>query len=261
MDLGLVDRVAIVSGAGAEIGKYVAVALASEGAKVAICSHDEEGLRRTEMEVARVGTQHNVLAMPADLSEPRDIRRVVRDTLNRFGQIDILVARSSQSFQLSAEELEDGKVAEDLEKHLLSAIRLAREVIPYMKQEHWGRIINLEIPNSQESAEGLNGSAARQLYLIGYFKALAQELAPFNITVNSLLSGILDTEEFKELLKSRAETENSKLSDLSRQTAKRVPMKRLGKPEEIGDMVAFLSSDRAGYLTGASISVDGGQSG
>ena len=260
MELGLAERVAIVGGAGLEIGKHVAMALASEGVKVSICASNEDGLRLAEMEVARVGTQHNVLAMPADLSDTRDIRRVVRDTVNRFGQIDILVVRSGQAARASLSDIEDNEMTEEVEKNLLSAVRLTREVIPYMKQEHWGRIINLELASTRHVAEGLSQASARQLYLIGYFKSLAQELAPFNITVNSLLTGALDTEELKCYLKSRAEAEDVDYADLSKQTAKRVPMMRLGRPEEIGDMVAFLASDRAGYLTGAAISVDGGQS-
>ncbi len=259
MELGLAERVAIVGGAGLEIGKHVAMALASEGVKVSICARNEDGLRLAEMDVARIGTQHNVLAMPADLSEPRDIRRVVRDTFNRFGQIDILVVRSGQSTRPTLSDIDDNEMTEEVEKNLLSAVRLTREVIPYMKQEHWGRIINLELAPTRHIAEGLNQASARQLYLIGYFKSLAQELAPFNITVNSLLTGALETEELKSYLKTRAEADNLDFADLSRQTAKRVPMKRLGKPEEVGDIVAFLASEKAAYLTGAAISVDGGQ--
>ena len=260
MDLGLAERVAIVGGAGLEIGKQVAMALASEGARVSLCARNEEGLRRAEIDVARIGTQHNVMAMPADLSEPRDIRRVVRDTVNRFGQIDILVVRTRQPDPGSLADIEDSEVTEEVERHLLSAVRLTREVIPYMKQEHWGRIINLELASAQRVASGGSQASGRQLYLIGYFKTLAQELAPFNITVNSLLTGALDTEELRKLLEKRAEEEKEELTDLCQKTAKRVPMKRLGKPQEIGEMVAFLASEKAGYLTGATISVDGGQS-
>ncbi len=259
MDLGLTDRVAIVGGAGLEIGKHVAMALASEGAKVALCARNEDGLRSAEIEVARVGTQHNVLAMPADLSEPRDIRRVVRDTFNRFGQIDILVVRTRQPHRGALADIDDNEMTEEVERHLLSAVRLTREVISYMKQDHWGRIINLDLASTQQVVEGAPQATARQLYLIGYFKTLAQELAPFNITVNSLLTGALDTEELKEYLEEQAIREKAELEELTKRTAKRVPMKRLGKPREIGEMVAFLASEKAGYLTGATISVDGGQ--
>lgn len=260
MDLGLAERVAIVCDAELEVGQQVAVALATEGVKVALCAPNEESLRRAEMAVARVGTQHNVLAMPADLTEPRDIRRVVRDTMNRFGQIDILVVRSGQADRRPLADIEDNELAEEVEKHLLSAVRLTREVIPHMKQEHWGRIINLELNSARQVAEGEGRPLNRQLYLIGYFQTLAQEMAPFNITVNSLLPGALDTEELKEYLKERAAEDNLEPAELSKRTAKRIPMRRLGRPEEIGDMVAFLASERAGYLTGAAISVDGGQS-
>ena len=259
MDLGLAERVAIVGGAGLEVGKHVAMALASEGARVSLCARNEEGLRLAEIEVARIGTQHNVLAMPADLSEPRDIRRVVRDTVNRFGQIDILVVRTRQPIRGALADIEDSEMTADVERHLLSAVRLTREVIPYMKQEHWGRIINLDLASSQQVVEGGIQATARQLYLIGYFKTLAQELAPFNITVNSLLTGALDTRELKEYLEYHAGHEEVDPDELAKKTAKRVPMKRFGKPEEIGEMVAFLASEKTGYLTGATISVDGGQ--
>ena len=259
MDLGLAERVAIVGGAGLEIGKHVSLALASEGAKVSLCARNEAGLRSAEIEVARIGTQHNVLAMPADLSEPRDIRRVVRDTFNRFGQIDILVVRTRQPHRGALAEVEDNEMAEEVERHLLSAVRLTREVIPYMKQEHWGRIINLDLASTQQIVDGGPQATARQLYLIGYFKTLAQELAPFNITVNSLLTGALDTEELHQYLQEQALHDEVDPVELTKKTAKRVPMKRLGKPKEIGEMVAFLASEKAGYLTGATISVDGGQ--
>ena len=260
MDLGLADRVAIVGGAGLEMGKHVALALASEGARVCLCARNEEGLRAAEIEVARIGTQHNVLAMPADLSEPRDIRRVARDTFNRFGRIDILVVRTRQPNLASLADVEDLRMADEVERQLLSAVRLTREVIPYMKQDHWGRIINLDLPSMEQVVEGVPQSDARQLYFNGYFRTLAQELAPFNITVNSLLTGPLDTEELKQYLESQALQEDVEPSELARRTAKRVPMRRLATPGEVGEMIAFLASERTGFLTGATIAVDGGLS-
>ena len=260
MDLGLADRVAMVGGAGLEMGKHVALALVSEGARVSLCARNEEGLRAAEIEVARIGTQHNVLAMPADLSEPRDIRRVVRDTFNRFGQIDILVVRTRQPNQGSLADFEDMEMAEEIERHLLSAVRLTREVIPYMKQDRWGRIINLDLASMQQVVGGVPQSDARQFYLLGYFRTLAQELAPFNVTVNSLLTGPLDTEELQQNSENQAKQESVEPSLLARRTAKRVPMRRLAQPKEVGEMVAFLASERTGYLTGATIAVDGGLS-
>ncbi len=260
MDLGLTERVAIVGGASHDIGKHVALTLAGEGAKVALCARNEESLRRTEIELVRISSQQNILAIPADLSEPRDIRRVVRDTFNRFGQIDILVIRSGSPSQRQAPDSEEAALTAELERHFLSAVRLSREVAPYMKQEHWGRIINLEAIPSHQVADGAARFATRPLYLIGYFKTLAKELAPFNITVNSLLSGNLETRELKQILADRCQAEETNITDLIKKTCSDIPMGRLGKPEEIGAMVAFLASERAGYLTGASITIDGGQS-
>ena len=259
MDFGLVGRVAVIGGAELEIGKHVAMALASEGARVSLCGGDEAGLRDAEMEVARIGTQRKVLATPADLCEPRDIRQVVRDTFNCFGQIDVLVVCTRQSHRDVPAHLQDSEIAGEVERHLLSTARLAREVIPFMKQRHWGRIINLDLASVQQVVEGVPLATARQLYIIGYFKTLAQELAPFSITVNSLLTGALDTEDLQRLLEEQAVKEQTDPAELFKRTAKRVPMKRFGRPREIGEMVAFLASERASYLTGATITVDGGQ--
>ena len=260
MDLGLADRVAIICGAGLEVGKHVALALVSEGVRVSLCARNEEGLRSAEIELARIGTQHNVLAMPADLSEPRDIRRLARETFNRFGKIDILVVRTRQPNLASLADVEDIRMSEEVERHLLSAVRLTREVIPHMKQGHWGRIINLDLATTQQVVEGVPQLDAGQLYFNGYFRTLALELAPFNITVNNLLTGFLDTEELKQYLRSLALQEDIEPSELARRTAKRVPMRRLAKPREVGEMVAFLASERTGFLTGATIAADGGLS-
>ena len=169
------------------------------------------------------------------------------------------MVRSGQPNRRALADIEDGELTEEVEKNLLSAVRLTREVIPYMKQEHWGRIINLDLASSQQFANGESRDSARQLYLIGYFKTLAQELAPFNITVNNLLTGALDTEELKDYFKVQAEEKGTDVSDIAKQAAKRIPMKRLGQPEEIADIVTFLASEKSGYLTGSTISVDGGQ--
>ncbi len=260
MDLGLTERVAIVGGADDELGRHVALSLVDQGARVSICAHNEESLRPTEIDLARIASQQNVLAIPADLAEPRDLRRLVRDTFNRFGQIDILVIRSGLLPGIQVPEPEEADITSELEKRFLSAVRLSREVVPYMKQEHWGRIINLEAAPPHHVADGIARFTTRQLYLIGYFKTLSKELAPFNITVNSLLSGSLETQKLKKILEDRCASESLDLADLKKKTRHGIPIGRLGQPKEVGDMVAFLASERAGYLTGAAIPFDGGQS-
>lgn len=260
MDLGLNERVAIVSGASSEVGRQVALSLAAEGARLSVCDYHEEGLRRTELDLARVASQRSVLALPADLSEPRSVRRVVRDTFNRFGQVDILVLQPDRLPPAPPADGAEDERGDELERCFRSALRLSREVIPYMKQEHWGRIINLIPTAAGQTAAGLPMPLAQQQYLVGYFKTLANELAPFNITVNSLLPGSLETQELRQILKERAAAEDAADPAARKKPAWRsVPMGRLGKPEEVGDLAAFIASERAGYLTGASIFLDGGQ--
>lgn len=258
MDLGLNERVAIVCGAGGDVGRSVALSLAAEGVKLAVCDYHEDELRGAEMDFARVATQRNILALPADLSENRSIRRVVRDTFNRFGQVDILALQPHCIPPGPPRDDSEDERGDELERSFRSALRLSREVIPYMKQEHWGRIINLMPIHAPQTDANPPLSLAQQQYLIGYFKTLADELAPFNITVNTLLAGPLDTRELRRQLQEQAAAANTDPAALVKQTHRSVPMSRLGKPEEVGDLAAFLASERAAYLTGGVISLDGG---
>ena len=259
MDLGLKDRVAIIGGSSRGIGRAIALAFAQEGASVTICARTEADLRRTEIELARLGSQHHVLAIPADLSVARDIRRVVRDTINRFGQIGILVTHIGQSEAGRPSELDDETITGAMEHNFLSAVRFAREVVPYMKQQRWGRIIHLLPTQVKQVPEGVALALSGQMALVGYSKMLANELASSNITVNNVLTGPIKTELFTKTLEAQAGEQARNLEDLLKETSTRIPMKRLGKPEEVGDLVAFLASEKAGYLTGTSVVIDGGR--
>ena len=258
MDLGLKDRVAIVGGSSKGLGRAIATAFAQEGANVAISARTEADLRRTELELARVGSQQHVLATPADLSVARDIRRVVRDTFNRFGQINILVTHMGYGPPGRPSEFNDETIMTALEENFLSSVRFAKEVIPYMKQQRWGRIVHLLPSLGRRSANGTVLSATSQLALVGYSKMLANELAPFNITVNNLVSGPVETNFLTSSVESEAQESGKSFDDLMRDTITGIPMGRLGKPEEVGDLVAFLASDRASFLTGSSVVLDGG---
>ena len=258
MDLGLKDRVAIVGGSSRGMGRASALAFAQEGANVAITARTETDLRHTEIELARVGSQQHVLAIPADLSVSRDIRRVVRDTFNRFGQIGILVTHMGFGPPGRPSEFNDETIMAALEDNFLSSVRFAREVIPYMKQQRWGRIVHLLPSLGRRSANGAALSATSQLALMGFSKMLANELAPFNITVNNLISGPVQTDYLTSALESEAQESGKAFDDLMKDTVTTIPMGRLGKPEEVGDLVAFLASDRASFITGTSVVLDGG---
>ena len=228
MDLGLRDRVAIVGGSSRGIGRAIAIAFAKEGASVTICARNEAALRRTEIELARIGSQHHVLAIPADLAVPRDIRRVVRDTYNRFDQIGILVTHVAGMDLGPASEFEDEAISAAFEANFFSAIRLSREVIPHMKQQHWGRIINLLSGPVHEAADGMALSSSSQMAVMGYFKTLANELAPFNITVNNVVSGPVDTELLVSRLEDQAQERGETSEELLNQTIATMPIGRLG---------------------------------
>ena len=270
MDLGLRDRVAIVGGSSRGMGRAIALAFAHEGANVTICARTEADLRRAEMDLARATSQQHVLAIPADLTLEPDIRRVVRDTVSRFGQINILVThmatRVEDETMERASELSDDMVTSALDESFIGAIRFAREAVPYMKQQHWGRILNLlpefsihsipvgSIKVTDESA--LNVS--NRLALSGYAKSLANELAPFNITVNNLIHGPVESEALTAVMEERSRGEGKGVHELLADTASLVPMGRLGRPEEVADLAVYLCSERASFLTGTNVVLDGG---
>ena len=258
MNLGLKERAAIVGGSSRGMGKATALALAREGAYVTICARTEGDLRSTAMEIARFTSQSHVLAISRDLSQYEDIRRVVRDTLNRFDRIDILVNNIGGPPLGKATELEDESWMEAFEQNFLSATRMSREVVPLMKQQGWGRIINLLSISIRTPEEGLVLSSAIRMAVAGFSKALSDEVAPFNITVNNVLPGYILTDRLRSLTEIRAQQSGRNLEDLMEETAKGVPLGRLGKPEEMGDLIAFIASEKAGYITGTSIPLDGG---
>ena len=258
MDLGLKDRVAIIGGSSRGIGRAIAMTFAHEGANVTISARTEADLRRTEIEMARIGSQHHVLAIPADLSSVRDIRRVVRDTMNRFGQIGILVNHVWHDLPGRPSEFKDEAINTTFEENFLGAVRLTREVIPFMKQQRWGRIIHLLPIQVKQLAKDSALSTASQLALVGYTKMLATELAPFNITVNNVVAGLVQTDFLNTTFESKAEEQRRTCDEVVLEAVEAIPMGRLGKPEELGDLIAFLASDRAGFITGTSVVIDGG---
>ena len=257
MDLGLRDRVAIVGGSSKGVGLATALAFAKEGASVTICARHEADLRKAEMEVARSSSQHHVLAIPADLSHIEDIRRVVRGTFNRFGRIDISVNNIGAPPLGRPSELDDGEWEGAIEQNFLSVVRMSREVVPYMKQGQWGRIVNRLSISVRQVLDGMVLSTSSRMAVVGYAKMLANELAPFNITVNSVLPGSIQSDR-PESIDGTTQAAETSSEEAIKKAAKAVPMGRLGTPEEVGDLIAFLSSERAGYLTGATITLDGG---
>ena len=183
---------------------------------------------------------------------------MVRDTINRFGQVGIMVTHVGFGPLGRPSEFSDETIMEAMEHNFLSAIRLTREVTPYMKQLRWGRIVHLLPLLHEQMSDGTALSVSSQLALVGYSKMLANELAPFNITVNNLVLGPVQTEYLTSTLESRAHSQGRSSDEVINETILGIPIGRMGKPEEVGDLVAFLGSERAAYLTGTSVVLDGG---
>ena len=192
------------------------------------------------------------------LSQIEDIKRVVRDTYNRFERLDIVVNNTGGPPPSKPSELEDSQWYQALEQNFLSAVRMSKEVIPLMKQQRWGRIINLLSNVVKQPDLDLVLSTSTRLGVVGFAKMLSQELGRFNITVNNVLPGLIMTDRITSLFESKAQAQNSEAEELLRGVTQGIPARRLGRPEEIGDLVAFVASERASYLSGQSLSLDGG---
>jgi 3-oxoacyl-[acyl-carrier protein] reductase len=245
VDLGIEGRTALVMGASRGIGKGIAVALAREGARVAISSRSEESLQAAAAEIA--GEVHVFLADTKDLDR---LRQLPGEVAEAVGPIDILVANTGGpptggALDNSLEEWEEAF------RSLVLATRVLIDgVLPGMRERHWGRIVNVSSSSIREPIPHLTLSNANRMAALGLLETLADEVAADGITVNTVATGMFATERL-------ADPEGS-LKGAEEAAKQRVPAKRLGQPKEYGDLVAFLCSERAAYLTGAVIPLDGG---
>lgn len=257
MDLGLKDRVAIVTGSSQGIGKAIAFGLAKEGATVTICARNIKTLRDTSREIITV-TGSNVLPIRVDLREKEDIASMVKTTIETYGRIDILVNNTGGPPSRRFLETTEENWRSAIESLLMSVVNCSREVIPYMKQNMWGRIVNMTSFAAKQPAGRLILSNALRAGIMGLTKTLSNELAEHRILVNAVCPGWTQTRRLEELAKVQAETSGGKYETVIDEWAKNIPLKRLARPEEIANLVVFLSSEKASYITGAVIQVDGG---
>jgi 3-oxoacyl-[acyl-carrier protein] reductase len=241
MDLGLKGRTAIVCGSSAGIGLAIAEALGEEGANVAMFARGRDALER---EAERLGA----LPVRGDVTVPGDLERLVARTLEAFGGIDILVNNSGGPPRTSAVELDEEQIESAVALLLVSAVRLTALCLPHLERGGHGRIVNVTSSTVKEPVDNLVLSNAVRPGVIGWAKTLSRELGPKGVTVNSIAPGRIDTERIREVYPN-GPTE----ADLAT-----IPLGRLGSTREIGDVVCFLCSDRASYVTGTTIVIDGG---
>ncbi|MGQ9598021.1 MAG: SDR family oxidoreductase [Anaerolineae bacterium] len=257
MDLGLKERVAIVAASSRGLGKACALELAREGAHVVICARDAERLAATADEI-RTNSGAEVLPLVIDLTDPAQIMHLANETLRRYGRIDILVTNNGGPPPGYFDELDDETWLHAHQLTLLSAARLIRAVLPAMRTQKWGRIINITSVSVKQPIDNLLLSNVYRLGVVGMAKTLAAQLAADGITINNVAPGYTRTDRVLELAQARALRQGKTVEEILAETTARFPMKRMGEPEELAALVAFLASERASYITGTTIQVDGG---
>lgn len=257
MDLGLKGKVALVAASSRGLGKAVAHELAGEGARLVMCARGEGALRAARDEIVN-DTGAEALAVAADLSESAAVDAVVRAALDAYGRVDVLVTNTGGPppgpFESHSAEAWRAAVQQNLE----SVINLVRGVLPGMKERRWGRIINVTSIAVKQPVDGLILSNSVRAAVTGFARTLANEVAPFGITVNNAMPGYTRTDRLEALAGRVAERKGLPAERRLEAWNDEIPMKRLGEPHEFAALVAFLASERASYITGASIPVDGG---
>ncbi|MBV9862630.1 MAG: SDR family oxidoreductase [Alphaproteobacteria bacterium] len=257
MEIRLDGKSAIITGGSKGLGLAMAEKFAACGADVAVLARNPESLSEARQQIQK-GARGKVSAIPCDVSKAPDIKKAYDQIVAEFGKVDILVNNAGQSQTGVFEELTDEVWQADFDLKVFAAIRLARLVLPQMKQRRWGRIINVlnigaKAPGPRSAPTSVSRAAG-----LAITKVLAGEGAPHNVLVNALHVGIIVSDQI--VRRHRREGANVSLDDFIKEAGKGVPLGRMGRAEEFANVAAFLASDAASYVTGTSINVDGGRS-
>lgn len=256
MDLGIEGRVAVVAASSKGLGRAIAEELAAEGADLVMCARGEAALNAAADRIRALG--RTVVAIPADLSREREPERVIEEAIGAFGKIDILVTNTGgpPAGRFEDHDLDAWRAAVRL--NLESVVGLTRAALPTMKLQRWGRIINVTSIAVKQPVENLILSNSVRAAVTGLARTLANEVASFGITVNCVMPGYTRTDRLDELAVATAAREGVSIEEIRDRWHVQIPMRRLGEPREFAALVAFLASERASYITGTSIPVDGG---
>lgn len=257
MDLELKERIAIVAASSRGLGKACALELAREGAQVVISARDRARLVAAADEIRDV-TGVEVLPVETDLTNAAQIQHLVNVTLQHYDHIDILVTNNGGPPAGFFDDFDDQAWLTAHQMILMSAVRLIRAVLPTMRAQQWGRIINITSVSVKQPIDNLLLSNVYRPGVIGLAKTLSAQVAADGITINNVAPGYTRTDRVLELAQARAAAQGQTVEKVLADTTVSYPMKRMGEPEELAALVAFLASERASYITGTTIQVDGG---
>lgn len=255
MELGLRGKVAAVTGGSEGIGRAAALRLAAEGAKVAICARRPEPLQKVADEIGSRGGES--YAHAADMSKAADIDDFIRAVAKRYGRIDILVNNAGSSVRGPFEKVEEVQWQQDIELKVFGAIRACRLALPYMKKQGGGRIVNISTVAGKQPGPASGPTSVSRAAGLALTKALSKEYAEHNILVNAVCIGKIKSGQHER----RIAREKLVPEEYYAKVSGEIPMGRVGEPEEVANVIAFLVSDAASYVTGSSVNLDGGMSG
>jgi len=257
MELGLNGKCAIVCAASKGLGRATALSLAREGAHVAICARSAGALEHAAAAI-REATGSVVVPIVADVSQVADVDRLIEEAARHLGAIDILITNTGGPRSAPFTALSDDDWREAIDSLLMSVVRLSRGVIPHMRRRGGGRIVNITSISAKQPVEGLVLSNALRAGITGLARTIANELAAENILVNCVAPGYTATDRVVELAEAAAAREGLTAQAVQQRTVSNIPMQRLATTEELADVVTFLASGRASYVTGTTLQVDGG---
>ena len=257
MNLDIEDKVALVCGSTSGLGLAIAQTLARERCKVVLNGRDETRLARAVEQVS-ANAAAEVVGFSADVSVVDEAVALVDRTVHELGSIDILLCNAGGPAATVFTDTDPDAWQAAIDLNLLSTISLCRAAVPHMLANEWGRIVCLTSVAAKEPLPGLILSTTARAGVLGFAKSLADELATSHVTVNVVCPGYMQTERVDDLVRERAVRENRDGHEIEKELVARIPMRRMGRPEELAHAVAFLSSEHAGYITGVALQVDGG---
>ena len=259
MNLNLKNKNAIVCASSQGLGKAAALDLAEEGVNLAICSRDQDKINKVKEEIhQKINSEIKVIALQVDLDSPDEIQAFYKQVENDLGSVDILVNNNGGPPPSTFEQLSDDDWQKAFNSTMMSCLRLSKLVIPNMKKNAWGRIINISSVSVKTPVNGLFLSNSLRMGVLGWAKALSDELAPHGVTVNTVCPGYTRTERVEAILETQSNSSGLKKEEIEKSISENIPMKRVGEAEDLAGLITFLASEKADYMTGLAIQVDGG---